>query len=59
MGKAAFEIGNRHTPCIIEGDEILVRYDHTLDELLDDVGVAYEQAERRFKEAFKYKGHQH
>lgn len=59
MGKAAFEIGNRHTPCIIEDDEILVRYDHTLDELLDDVGVAYEQSERRFKEAFKYKGHQH
>lgn len=59
MGKAAFEIGNRHTPCIIEGDEILVRYDHTLETLLDDVGVNYEQAERRFKEPFKYKGHQH
>ncbi len=59
MGKAAFEIGNRHTPCIIEEDEILVRYDHTLEKLLDDVGVSYEQSERRFKEAFKYKGHQH
>lgn len=59
MGKAAFEIGNRHTPCIIEEDEILVRYDHTLETLLDDVGVNYEQSERRFKETFKYKGHQH
>lgn len=59
MGRAAFEIGNRHTPCIIEDDEILVRYDHTLDKLMDEVGVSYEQAERRFKEAFKYKGHQH
>lgn len=59
MGKAAFEIGNRHTPCIIEDNEILVRYDHTLEKLLDEVGVPYEQSERRFKEAFKYRGHQH
>ncbi|KOP65439.1 urease accessory protein UreE [Paenibacillus solani] len=59
MGKAAFEIGNRHTPCIIEDDEILVRYDHTLEKLMDEVGVTYEQSERRFKEPFKYKGHQH
>lgn len=59
MGRAAFEIGNRHTACIIEGNEILVRYDHTLEKLMDEVGVAYEQSERRFKEPFKYKGHQH
>lgn len=59
MGKAAFEIGNRHTPCIIEDNEILVRYDHTLEKLLDEVGVTYEQSDRRFKEPFKYKGHQH
>lgn len=59
MGKIAFEIGNRHTACIIEDDEILVRYDHTLEKLIDEVGVAYEQSERRFKESFKYKGHQH
>lgn len=59
MGKAAFEIGNRHTPCIIEDDEILVRYDHTLEKLFDEVGVPYERSERRFKEPFKYKGHQH
>lgn len=59
MGKMAFEIGNRHTPCIIEDDGILVRYDHTLEKLMDEVGVTYEQAERRFKEPFKYKGHQH
>lgn len=59
MGRMAFEIGNRHTPCIIEDDEILVRYDHTLEKLMDEVGVTYEQTERRFKEPFKYKGHQH
>ena len=59
MGKMSFEIGNRHTMCIIEEDEILVRYDQTLEKLIDEVGVSYEQAERRFKEPFKYRGHQH
>lgn len=59
MGRMAFEIGNRHTPCIIEDNEILLRYDHTLEKLMDEVGVVYEQSERRFKEPFKYKGHQH
>lgn len=59
MGKIAFEIGNRHTACIIEEHEILVRYDHTLVKLMDEVGVAYEQSERMFKEPFKYRGHQH
>lgn len=59
MGKMAFEIGNRHTMCIIENDEILVRYDQTLEKLIDEVGVSYEQSERRFKEPFKYRGHQH
>lgn len=59
MGRMAFEIGNRHTPCIIEESEILVRYDHTLDKLMDEVGVSYERTQRRFKEPFKYRGHQH
>ena len=59
MGKAAFELGNRHTPCLIDEDEIIVRADHTLDKLLDEVGVSYETTERRFKHRFKYRGHSH
>lgn len=59
MGKTAFEIGNRHTPCIIEENEMIVRFDQTLTKLLNEIGVAYDETERRFKEAFKYKGHQH
>lgn len=59
MGKIAFEIGNRHTQCIIEDNEILVRYDHTLEKLMNEVGVTYVQSDRRFKEPFKYRGHQH
>lgn len=59
MGKAAFELGNRHTPSLIDEDEIVVRADHTLNKLLDEVGVAYETTERRFKQPFKYRGHSH
>ena len=59
MGKTAFELGNRHTPALIEENEVIVRADHTLNKLLDEVGVAYETTERRFKQPFKYRGHAH
>ncbi|MHA6261003.1 urease accessory protein UreE [Sporosarcina sp. CAU 1771] len=59
MGKAAFELGNRHTPSLIEGNEIIVRADHTLEPLLTEVGVAFETTEKRFKQPFKYRGHAH
>jgi len=59
MGKAAFELGNRHTPSLIDNNEIIVRADHTLNKLLEEVGVAYETTERRFKQPFKYRGHSH
>lgn len=59
MGKTAFELGNRHTPALIEENEVIVRADHTLNKLLDEVGVVYETTERRFKQPFKYRGHSH
>lgn len=59
MGKAAFELGNRHTPSLIENGEIIVRADHTLVPLLEEVGVAFETTEKRFKQPFKYRGHSH
>lgn len=59
MGKTAFELGNRHTPCLVSDTEIVVRYDETLERLLDEVGVAYEKTKRRFKQPFKYRGHKH
>ncbi|WP_138418301.1 urease accessory protein UreE [Aquibacillus sediminis] len=59
MGKMAFELGNRHTPCLISSEEIVVRYDETLERLFEEVGVSYEQTERRFKQPFKYRGHKH
>lgn len=59
MGKTAFELGNRHTPALIEENEVIVRADHTLNKLLDEVGVDYETTERRFKQPFRYRGHSH
>lgn len=59
MGKTAFELGNRHTPALIGENEIVVRADHTLAPLLDEVGVDYETTERRFTQPFKYRGHAH
>ncbi|ENH96666.1 urease accessory protein [Gracilibacillus halophilus YIM-C55.5] len=59
MGKTAFELGNRHTPCLITENQIIVRYDQTLERLFEEVGVTYEQTEHRFKQPFKYRGHQH
>lgn len=59
MGKVAFELGNRHTQCIIRDGKIYLRYDHTLEALLNEVGAKYERAQHRFQEPFKYRGHQH
>lgn len=59
MGKVAYQLGNRHLPCLIEEEEIVCRYDQTLLPILEEVGVRYEKEERRFGQAFKYKGHGH
>ncbi|TWI59690.1 urease accessory protein UreE [Halalkalibacter nanhaiisediminis] len=59
MGKVAFELGNRHTPCILENNEIIVRYDKTLEVIFHETGVPYVQTEKRFNQPFKYKGHHH
>ncbi|WP_078551508.1 urease accessory protein UreE [Bacillus alkalicellulosilyticus] len=59
MGKMAFELGNRHTPCLITDETITVRFDATLEPLFKEVGIAYEKTETRFETPFKYKGHHH
>lgn len=59
MGKVAFELGNRHTPCLVEDDNITVRYDSTLETIFKDIGVAYKLEQRRIDRPFKYKGHAH
>lgn len=59
MGKVSWELGNRHTPCLVEENEIVVRFDETLEAIFEKVQVAFEKTERRFETPFKYKGHHH
>lgn len=59
MGKIGFELGNRHTPCLVTETEIIVRYDETLKSIFEETNVAYEKTDRRFETPFKYKGHSH
>lgn len=59
MGKVSFELGNRHTPCLVTESEIVVRYDATLESIFQDAKVSYEKTEHRFETPFKYKGHSH
>ncbi|MDQ0338825.1 urease accessory protein UreE [Caldalkalibacillus uzonensis] len=59
MGKVAFELGNRHTPALIEENRIVVRYDYTLELLFQEAGVHYEHTFYRFPEPFRYRGHHH
>ncbi|MBY4796861.1 urease accessory protein UreE [Collinsella sp. AGMB00827] len=59
MGRVGWQIGNRHTPSVIEAGEIFVRFDPTMVELLESMHVEFERGEHSFVEPIKYGGHQH
>lgn len=59
MGKVCYQLGNRHLPCLIDKDQIMLRYDQTLIPVLEEVGVRYEETKRRFIHPFKQQGHHH
>ena len=40
--RLAWHIGNRHTPCQIVGDHLLIRADHVLADMLTRLGAAVE-----------------
>ena len=46
-GLVGFHLGNRHCQPFFEGSEVLVRYDHTVEELLREIGVDFERCRRR------------
>ncbi len=46
-GLVGFHLGNRHCQPFFEGSEVLVRYDHTVEELLREIGVDFERCQRR------------
>ncbi|MEM7721794.1 MAG: urease accessory protein UreE [Pseudomonadota bacterium] len=39
LTRLAWHIGNRHTPCEIAGDHLLIRADHVLADMLEKLGA--------------------
>lgn len=48
LPRLAWHIGNRHTPCQIEGDRLLIRADHVLEAMLRQLGAAVAHAVEPF-----------
>ena len=44
----AWHIGNRHTPCQVAGDHLLIRADHVLAEMLRGLGAQVAEVRGRF-----------
>ncbi|RHZ95728.1 urease accessory protein UreE [Cereibacter sphaeroides] len=47
--RAAWHIGNRHTPCQIEADRLVIRRDHVLEEMLRGLGLTLEPRTEPFR----------
>ncbi|WP_431299465.1 urease accessory protein UreE [Tabrizicola sp. BL-A-41-H6] len=48
LTRLAWHIGNRHTPCQIEADRLVIRADHVLAEMLRGLGATVTPAEAPF-----------
>lgn len=62
MARACYEIGNKHAPLFLEGDEILLPYDKPMFEWLSAAGFSPQKANRRLSEALRAnsaQGHSH
>jgi urease accessory protein len=46
--RLAWHIGNRHTPCQIEADRLVIRADHVLADMLRGLGAAVTAARQPF-----------
>jgi urease accessory protein len=46
--RLAWHIGNRHTPCQIEGDRLVIRADHVLAEMLRGLGATVTESREAF-----------
>ncbi|WP_096786218.1 urease accessory protein UreE [Rhodobacter sp. CZR27] len=47
--RAAWHIGNRHTPCQIEADRLVIRRDHVLEQMLRGLGASVAEAVQPFR----------
>lgn len=46
--RLAWHIGNRHTPCQIEADRLLIRADHVLADMLSGLGASVTEGREPF-----------
>ena len=44
LPRLAWHIGNRHTPCQIEQDRLLIRQDHVIEAMLTQLGASLRRA---------------
>jgi urease accessory protein len=49
LARLAWHIGNRHTPCRVEDDRLIIRQDHVLEAMLNQLGASIEHAELPFR----------
>jgi urease accessory protein len=49
LPRLAWHIGNRHTPCQMGGDHLVIRADHVLRGMLEGLGAEIEAATRPFR----------
>lgn len=49
LARLAWHIGNRHTPCRIEADRLVIRQDHVLEAMLKRLGAQITHAEMPFR----------
>ena len=48
LTRLAWHIGNRHTPCQIEGDRLLIKDDHVMADMLIRLGAQLERVHEPF-----------
>ena len=62
MARACYEIGNKHSPLFLDGDEVTLPYDKLMFEWLEAAGFEPKKAERRLSQALRAnsaQGHGH
>jgi len=48
LARLAWHVGNRHTPCQIEADRLLIQRDHVLRDMLSGLGARVDEIEAPF-----------
>ncbi|WP_095596927.1 urease accessory protein UreE [Actibacterium pelagium] len=48
LTRIAWHIGNRHTPCQIEGGRLLIQRDHVIRDMLGKIGATVREVEEPF-----------